>query len=379
MISDKLKKEIEVLVEALSTADTQKISAVIGVDGFVDEILHIVDTRKDAENYTRLRTLRDYGKKIIKAAGLSTNIEIVPIKVKLGGNGPILSNALSTLGVNVTYIGALGNPDIHPVFSQMAERTKLISVANPAHTEAFEFEDGKIIISKLESFKDISWENIESKVGLENLAALVSNANLFGLENWTMVPYMSDIWKNIIEKVFPLIKTENKKNYVFFDLADPEKRTNADITEALGLIQEFKSHFKVTLGLNKKEALEIAGVLGLPDLIGVSYDDIDLHKLTTKLAEKLDIYCIVIHPVSEAAAFSENQYFHTFGPYSNKPRLTTGAGDNFNAGFCLGQVLGLPVQLSLVLGTAVSGYYVRNAMSPTLSEIVDFLKFWKQQ
>ena len=73
----------------------------------------------------------------------------------------------------------------------------------------------------------------------------------------------------------------------------------------------------------------------------------------------------------------DEKYYYTPGPYEPNPKLTTGAGDNFNAGFCFGQVLGLSTQLSLVLGTATSGYYVRNAKSPTLKDIITFLNYWE--
>ena len=35
---------------------------------------------------------------------------------KLGGNGPIMANALASLGLRVTYLGNLGYPNLHPVF-----------------------------------------------------------------------------------------------------------------------------------------------------------------------------------------------------------------------------------------------------------------------
>lgn len=379
MSDNQLRNNIGQLIEALEKSEPARVKAVIGVDGFVDEILHVVDTRKNAEEYTRIKTLKDYGERIVKAAGLSTNVEMVPVQVKLGGNGPIMSNALVSYGVDVTYIGALGDPDIHPVFKPMAEKATVYSIANPSNTDAVEFDDGKLIVSKLEAFKAVNWENIKKKIGVEKLASIINQATLFGLENWTMVPYMSDIWKNFIKEVFPLLKNEGEKNYIFFDLADPEKRTKEDILEALDLIRQFRAHFKVILGLNRKEAFEIAKTLDLSCVCNGGYNDFDLRETTISIAEKLGLYCLVVHPVSEAAAFSNGEYCRTPGPYTPKPKLTTGAGDNFNAGFCLGQTLGLPIQLSLILGTATSGFYVRNAKSPSLTDVIGFLKNWRAE
>ena len=61
----------------------------------------------------------------------------------------------------------------------------------------------------------------------------------------------------------------------------------------------------------------------------------------------------MVHPTSAAAAVVDGGYAHTVGPYTSKPRLTTGAGDNFNAGFCLGLLLGLSLEQCVMLGTAI--------------------------
>ena len=47
-----------------------------------------------------------------------------------------------------------------------------------------------------------------------------------------MIPYMSSIWKGIIEEVLPYIDNNKGKRFMLIDLADPEKRTNEDIIEA---------------------------------------------------------------------------------------------------------------------------------------------------
>ena len=95
------------------------------------------------------------------------------------------------------------------------------------------------------------------------------------------------------------------------------------------------------------------------------------------MREKLDIYGVVIHPRKSAAATlrtkdgTETARF--VGPFTSKPKLSTGAGDNFNAGFCLAQLAGLNVHQSLCCGNHTSGFYVRNAHSPSLVELATFL------
>src|SRR6185436_15156890 len=125
-----------------------RLRAFVGLDGFVDEIIHAVDKRESAEKYQRLPTISALSERISGAAGKSTNIELVNQRTKLGGNGPIMANALARLGVKVTYLGALGYPTLHPVFHEFAQRAQVHSIADPGHTDALEFEDGKLMLTK---------------------------------------------------------------------------------------------------------------------------------------------------------------------------------------------------------------------------------------
>lgn len=367
------KNEINELLLELESKNPDKEKVLIGLDGFVDKIVHVVGKRKSATEFDRIKTIQEFGERIVKAAGLSTNFEMVVLQEKLGGNGPILSNAFLTYGLGLTYIGALGYPQIDNVFQHMNEKGQVYSIANPGTTDALEFDDGKLMIGKLDSLNDVNWENIKKIIGIPKLTELINDSSLFGLENWTMLPHMSNIWRGIIDDVLPNIDNSRGKRFMFFDLADPEKRTNEDIIEALQLIEKFNIHFNVILGLNLKEAVEIAEVLGIQEYKCDNTDKINLITLTEQISKKMNIYCLVIHPTIEATAVVGDNYYHVDGPFTANPILTTGAGDNFNAGFCLGQILNLSPEQSLILGVATSGYYVRNAKSPSFQDLKEFL------
>src|SRR5688572_10242401 len=143
----------------------QRINAFIGLDGFVDEILHVVDKRESAEKYVRLPTIAKYAERLAGAAGKSTNVELVSQLTKLGGNGPIMANAMASFGVKVTYLGNLGYPNIHPVFADFTRLADVHSLAEPGYTDAVEFEDGKIMQGKHQSLKQVNWENIKARFG----------------------------------------------------------------------------------------------------------------------------------------------------------------------------------------------------------------------
>lgn len=349
--------------------------AIIGFDGFVDEIVHVVDKRIDSGNFVRLTSMAEYGERIKKSAGLSTNVEMITTQQKLGGNGPIFANALIEYGMDLTYIGALGVPDIHPVFRDMTARCHAIALSNPSFTDAIEFFDGKIISSKLQNFNAVTWDSLMEKAGLPAFIKLLDESDLIGFENWTMVPHMGDIWKHILNDAMPKMRPREVKPVLFIDLADPEKRSAEDVLEALTLISRFSKYCRVIFGLNKKEACEVAEVLGMrvPD-----YDAQDLRQLAEFIYSKMDISALVLHPVKEACAIEKDGFYRVTGPYCERPKLTTGAGDNFNAGFILGVTLGFGLTDALTLGVATSGYYVRYAKSPGLADMDAFLKDWAQ-
>ncbi|MDE0840144.1 MAG: hypothetical protein OSB41_13975, partial [Kiritimatiellae bacterium] len=109
----------------------------VGFDGFVDEIIRVVDRRHDPDHFDAIPSMVEFAERIGAAAGLSANIEMVPVQVKLGGNGPILANALMTQGHAVHYMGSIGAPDIHSVFKQFAKScASVVSLTDPAHTDA---------------------------------------------------------------------------------------------------------------------------------------------------------------------------------------------------------------------------------------------------
>jgi len=354
-----------------------KLNMIIGCDGFVDEIIHLVDKRQDYANYTRIPTIAEYGERISRAAGLSANIEMVTIQTKLGGNGPILSNALLEYGVEIVYVGALGTPDIHPVFKPMADKAKAVySLINAASTDALEFEDGKIMMGKHSVLKELTWETMKNGMGgPAGIAKLINESNLFGMENWTMIPHMSAIWEGLIDEVFPLIEDRPVKPLAFFDLADPEKRTREDLLKAMKLVGRFEDKFRTILGLNEKELYQVAEVLGVKTIDAPSAEKIK--HAVEETHKRLGIYCLMVHTVRMAGCIvAGGEYIAVDGPYCEKPTLTTGAGDNLNSGFCLAQALGLGPLESLTLGVATSGYYVREAKSPTFDEVIQFIRRW---
>lgn len=347
------------------------LTAFVGLDGFVDEIIHVVDKRENAEKFDRIPHIAKLGERISAAAGRSTNIELVRKLTKLGGNGPIMANALASFGIRVSYVGALGWPTLHPVFNDFAKIAEVQTIGEPGYTDALEFEDGKLLFGKLVQLAEINWPNLQARYGKEKFAQKFHSASLVGFVNWTMLPYMSDIWEAIQRELCPDVT--GPRRTMFFDLCDPEKRSNNDISRALELIANFNRYFSVILGLNEKEAYEIARVLKLAPK---PHTPEGLSAMALEINQHVPVDTVLIHPTAYALAATAGKVSLVKGPYTEKPFITTGAGDHFNSGFCLGKLLGLDNATSLLCGVATSGYYVRTAKSPKVSDLAELMRHW---
>jgi hypothetical protein len=263
----------------------------------------------------------------------------------------------------------LGYPTIHPVFADFATRAKVMSIAEPGHTDALEFDDGKLMLGKHQSLRDVNWQNILERVGLAELKRSINQAELVGMVNWTMLPHLSDIWKNLSSEVFPSVPKTDR--LFFVDLCDPEKRTADDLRAAMRMLTQIEEQMKVILGLNLKEATQVGDVLGLarPD-----HPEEAIEETAQLIRQTLQLNCVMVHPrKGAAAATSDGRSAKFFGPFVKEPKISTGAGDHFNAGFCLGRVLGLDLEESLCTGVGMSGYYVRTADSPSITQLAEFI------
>lgn len=338
----------------------------IGLDGFVDRILRVVDKRYDAENYRCVRNLADYGQMVSEAAGLSLNVEVVCDRSQLGGNGPIMAKACAALGAGVSCLGALGLPDIAPEFSDLAKAAALYSFSEPAETDSWEFNDGKIIVSHLQPLNRMSWAGLQRHFSIDWLRAIFDGADLIALNNWTMIPAMSDIWRQLQLRVLPDLNPKDRM--FFFDLADPSKRTREDVFSALELLSGFMPYGRVLLSCNKRELLQLA------EILKVDAPREELCRTAEDIRRKVGIWAVSVHTLNGACSASEEGRAEAEGFYTPKPLISVGGGDHFNAGLAWALLCGLSWHEALLTGSAVSGYFVRNGISPTPTDLISFLE-----
>jgi sugar/nucleoside kinase (ribokinase family) len=363
-----MNNRTEIIKTAEMIEQTEKETSILcGFDGFVDEICHVVDKRQDIDSYTRIKTISDYAERIGRASKQSTNIELITKQMRMGGNGPLLAAGMLNLGSTVFYIGALGKTKVHPIFSEFTQKTdQFISISDPGNTIALEFYDGKLMMGKMEQLKEVSWNNLAKQLSEAELKNILKQADLVAVTNWTMLanlPSILSVLKKMIEKM-----DKKERPVFFFDLADPNKRSAADIAGILEFLSDLQFHTSVVLGMNNQESIAISDVLNISEA--------NIPERAGRIRSRLNLGGIVIHPINGAALATKNGIWWQGGPYTETPKSTTGAGDKFNAGLCYAWQNGLSEQQCLIVATGMSGYYVRYGSTPSKKGLVKFLHNW---
>lgn len=353
------------IIDKLNRTPYAAFHACIGLDGFVDRIIRVVDKRQSGNECSYVKTLSDYGKLISDAAGFSLNVELICEKSQLGGNGPIMAYALARLGSDVSCIGTFGLPQSVGEFEKLEKIARLYSLSDPARTDDYEFDDGKIIASTLNSLNELNWESITGMLPPDQMCTLFNEADVIALNNWTMIPAMTNIWGKILADILP--KLSKKDRLYFVDLADPGKRTIEDLKSALCVLPQFERFGRVVLSCNHREAMQLAAALNL-------LADVDnCAALADGIRRSLGIHCVSIHRLMDSFASTELETVRTPGFYTQTPYVSIGGGDHFNAGLVFALESGFSLEESLYIASAVSSSYVRSGVTPSLCDLTQFL------
>jgi len=346
--------------------------AFVGLDGYIDFIQRAVrtQTQKGPEFFN---TIADFASHIGKAAGKSAQIELITQETKLGGNAPIMAEALANLGCKTTCIGNFGKDDIHPIFQQMHGNVTLLSIGDSSMTNALEFHDGKLILSEVGPFKHLDWNYLKNEPGLPALIKELDSSHLVALVDWCNLPYSTDIWDGILREILP--KIHGKERHFFFDIADPSRRSDEELIEALDVITGYNQYGKVTLGLNENETEKLYSCL---NRINYTQEEegISLIEQGNYIFKHITIWNLLIHPTNRSISINNDGISELKGRYIQKPKISTGGGDNFNAGYCLGQLLNLDVETSMIIGMANSGDYVLHGQSPSMDGLIKYITNW---
>lgn len=354
--------------------EVSRLAMVSGFDGFVDQLAQVVEERVSLEVYEPVETISRFGELIAGAAGRSSLREFVVLGLEAGGCAVNLGDGAASLGVQLDYFGTVGNP-VHGAFGAFAEKCRRFRTlgCEPGFTMALEFADGKTMFSSVSQLGGFTAGALREAVADGEFLAACGEAGLIALTNWTLYPHMTDCWRLVQEEVLSQV---GHRPWVFLDLVDPRSRKLSDLEALLPVISGFERSARCILGGNLNEANVLAGLLGVAP---VPEEGPAVADLCAELRAALGVSEVAIHCVAGAAVASEAEApVWVAGPYTAKPKKSTGAGDRYNAGYCVGRMLDLPAAWRCLLGTATSGFFVREARSGSLAEVSGLLEAWAE-
>ncbi len=356
---------LNALKNAESILSGKRVTA--GFDGFTDTITRIIRKKRNHKAPSYFTSIKEFGTYITEKHSASFSLEIEETSKKPGGNMPIMSHTLGTMGIKVSCIGAFGYPHTDEIFKTMSPNCELNSFAEPGSSTAFEFQDGKMFLAQMGDLNSTGWDDLVNKIGADKLRSFFQDTDMVCLLNWSEIDASTSIWKGLLKDIFPSLHA-NKNPYLFIDLSDCSKRSKEALSEALQLINEFGKHDRVILSLNKNEAGIISSQVSPKKRFN------DLLNQGEKIFASMNLHTLLIHSARETIAFRGDEQVSIPTFYTPKPLISTGAGDNFNAGFCAAQLLGLDLTTAVIFANAIAGSYIRSGVAPRISDIKTFLE-----
>jgi hypothetical protein len=364
------------------TKKSSSSNILFGFDGFIDNIYQVIKKRINLNQYIAMEKISEFSERINAASGSSAAMEVIIKRQATGGFVPNTCRGIATLqgqGQNIQMIGCFGLPEIDSLFTSLFSKVfkcKMETVGNPGKTNAYEFTDGKIMISEFTGLQGLNMEAILKNYGSEKLIKDIQNADLFGIGYWSIGPHMTEIFRGLLDIIKGLPPTP-KRLKLFFDFADVKKKPVEELLIALNIVHVFSKHAEVTLSVNDKEAEFFAHSFNI-EFPKTEDGSTDYELLGKKVFEKLEIDRFVIHTPKRAYGWAVKsgkiQYEMVPQAFTSNAAFTTSAGDMFNSGLCVGLISDLELEDLLLMGNVMSAYFIRTGFAPNLDQFSKFLE-----
>jgi hypothetical protein len=370
-VEGKFRNSVLKIISEVENFDRKDVPALMGFDACIDTLVRIISYRNEDDTAGYFNSTAELGDFLKNLGTRSCGLELETKVSRPGGNMVITANALGLLGVRSDCIGTFGYPEILPVFRNISPYCSLYSVADTITATALEFDVSKVIMFDPGPYKCLDSKTLREVLGTESIRKMAEGKFLTAFLNWSEIENSTEIWTWFLNAIFPRISPV--KGRVFFtDLSDCSRKSKEQIREVMSLLWKFRKYFRVILSLNVNESIIVAKALGISH-----------HLPDESFIKELHYACncdlLLIHRIKDSIAFDGSEYNSCETFFCKDPKILTGGGDNFNAGFCYSTFFNLDLYQSLLLANAVTGFYIQSGHSPELNDLNRFLegKTWR--
>lgn len=351
---------LDCLEKAHDKLETSHVFA--GFDGYMDVLAKPVRKSSGKGEMLFFETISDFGAYLQTKASQSCSIELHKMEKKAGGNAMIFSQVIAGMGVETTCAGAFGYPQMLKDFTNTNGNLQLISVSEPGYCTALEFQDGKIMLAENGDLNEMDYRMIRERVGADRLCRLLDEADVVALMNWSEVPQSTDIWRGLLDDIFPVVSGRGRKE-IFIDISDCSRRSPGEIREMISLLRQFARYGDVTLSLNQNEFDRVA------EALPVTEKGKNTERAGKTILQAGGLTDLILHRLDGAIAFRQGDPIFVPNHKVARPVISTGGGDNFNAGLVFARMSGMDLPEALFFANAVSSYYVAHGRNPSRKDI----------
>ena len=133
------------------------------------------------------------------------------------------------------------------------------------------------------------------------------------------------------------------------------------------VIRSFEQFGRSILGLNVSEAQQVLQTIG--ESFGLNETEGEMQNAAKLLRRALGIAVVFIHGIKISAAATAKDSAATGGYFVANPKLSTGAGDHYNAGFLAAYLCDCAVDFAINFASATAAFYVKMARSPKIEDV----------
>lgn len=277
---------------------------------------------------------------------------VVDQSMGVGGKAANCALALASLGLDA-YLIARTSELGYKLLQHFTEGNVDISHVSKdgelAITTAIELQGSNIMLSDPGSLSNFG----PNYLSVKN-EELIQEADMVCISDWGL----NDRGTELAQHVFELVKQGKGEGKTFFDPGDPSPKSRIE-EEISRLVEMLKR--------------------GLVDILGVNEDELLRYGQTSDPQKAVDflreLTRVDLHTKDHVAS-SQEESESKVSTFKVKPLRLTGAGDAWNAGNILGDVMGLNDKLRLTLANAVAAYYISHPQGkhPGIGDLKEFLE-----